>query len=971
MNYAVSSIRFGAALTLSLAITLGLTPRARTATPTVFWASDPVRPAETVVLVGEGLTADCRVEVARFPDTATDHPAKSVAEWPGDGQSVQVLDAGGQGLKFVVPDKLQPGVFAFRIAADNAVATGVLNRPLVWWAQGDRGSFASPGGWLTVFGRNLRVPSSATPTDKETKVSVRLEGPKSVTIPGLSLDSFSARATLPKDLPAGEYRLWVHHGAGGPAGWSESVTLHVEVVASWPQTVFNVRELGADGDGLRDDTAAVLGALQKVEAVGGGIVFFPRGRYKLSAGLVIPPKTVLRGEKREWSALAWTDLDKPPEALVRGSNCFGLEELTLYAKDHQHVIVSDLGKEPDAGNVFLHRVRVRADVYRGHPKVEEVDRRFRQQQKLSTGGGDTVRLGGANIEILDSDFYGSGRSLYLSRVRGGRIERNRFFNGRWGWISLSGSNGLVFANNELIGADLMSTGGGINCLDGSAASEHVYYAHNSIRLAHGWDREAMTTDAGDGIYFGDVSVLGPRALKLTEVPKWQRRNWVGAGVFILDGKGAGQARRLAGYEADRIEIDRSWAVAPDESSRISITMFQGRYLIVGNEFTDVGAMQFYGTSIDCIVAGNRGTRMPGFRDLGLWYHGYQPSWYCQLLDNEILEGNYYHWNEARDAQLEVYGAKRDPYQGPLNIGAVVRGNRLCGQAHIRVAGSCRDALVENNRIAHATRGIFISGQTQRVTQRDNQFEDVAHEVTDEVAERKLAEEKLARFMGRREPVAIWDFEQQIAGQFVDGAGNGFLAAIEGTGVTVVEDGRRGKAVKFDGTGWLRVSETAVFNAPELTVSFWMKPQVVTGRRGLIGKRFGGGAAPWIVSQYGASIGFEATAPTGKWPWNFRSPALLAADRWTHVAAVMQRQQVSLFVDGRPAGQVKLDTTRVFNGEPLLLGRESWGGDPPRGNTPGLYLGLLDEVKIWTRILSSAEIQEELQASGDHSQTIRQ
>lgn len=75
------------------------------------------------------------------------------------------------------------------------------------------------------------------------------------------------------------------------------------------------------------------------------------------------------------------------------------------------------------------------------------------------GGGDTVCMGGRNIEITGCDFYGTGRALFLSRVRGGRVAGNRFFNGRWGWYCLSGSDGLIFEDNTILGADLMSTGG--------------------------------------------------------------------------------------------------------------------------------------------------------------------------------------------------------------------------------------------------------------------------------------------------------------------------------------------------------------------------------------------------------------------------------------------------------------------------------------------------------------------------------
>lgn len=50
--------------------------------------------------------------------------------------------------------------------------------------------------------------------------------------------------------------------------------------------------------------------------------------------------------------------------------------------------------------------------------------------------------------------------------------------------------------------------------------------------------------------------------------------------------------------------------------------------------------------------------------------------------------------------------------------------------------------------------------------------------------------------------------------------------------------------------------------------------------------------------------------------------------------------------------------RATNAEPLILGREAWGGDPPKGDTPGLFVGRLDEVRIWTRALTAEEVQAE-------------
>ena len=502
----------------------------------------------------------------------------------------------------------------------------------------------------------------------------------------------------------------------------------------------------------------------------------------------------------------------------------------------------------------------------------------------------------------------------------------------------------------------MSTGGGFANYS-TRSSQNIYYAHNRMSLAHGWDREIMTTDAGGGAYFGKVKNVERTKMVLDQLPekfgKKLRQDWRGSAVFILAGKGAGQYRRLVKYDGDQIEVDRPWQVEPDRDSLVSITMFHGHYLLVGNEFTDCGAMQFYGTSIDCIVARNRGTRMQGFRDLGLWYYAYQPSWYCQFLDNEILEGNYYHWSEAADSVLEIFGARRQPYDGPLNIGAVLRGNQLHGQSYIRVSGTCRDVLVEGNRVAHANRGIFVSRDAARVLVKDNTFEDVAQPVLDEVGEQKAAEAKLARYLGRKEPVAIWDFESRLGERFADASGNGFAASPVGQ-VTVV-DGLRGKAIRLDGASYLRVAEPAVFNAPELTVSLWIKPEQLKGRRGLIAKRFNGTAAPWVICQSGDHVSFEAASPGGKWPWNFQTGPVLAGKTWTHLAVAMERGRVAIFVNGKLAASKENHVARVSNGEPVIIGREAWGGE---GKTPGLFIGCLDEIKVWTRALPEGEIQAE-------------
>lgn len=707
--------------------------------------SEPIGPDQTAVVIGDGFGETPSAFLDRLPDDPPGDPdavPPRVVARPTT--PVEVIQPSDTSLKFVVPAGQRPGVYELTVrAATGTTAHRLVNAPQIWWVQGDLGPAATPGGELRLFGRCLGGGQKAW---------VDLTGPRRVRLQATA-GTWSARVVLPRDLPPGDYRVRCHAGWGGPWAWSAPVELAVRRPEPWPTTVYNVRDHGADGTGARDDTAAIQACLDAAGAAGGGVVFLPRGRYLLTAGLSLPVRTVLRGEGEALTCLFWPDADNPPPALLAGTHHFAIEQLTLYCTRHQHIITGEQGTA-EAGHVRLDHVRVRADAYRGHLRPEEVDERFRASLKFSTGGGDTVRLGGENVQITDCDFYGSGRAIYLSRVRGGRVERNRFANGRWGWYCLSGSDGLIFADNQIVGADLMATGGGLNCLDGSSFSQNVYYARNSLSTMHGWDREAMTSDAGGGLYYGPIATVDGAVITLPVEPQPGRRDWTGAGVFVFAGKGWGQYRRVAAIQGATLTLDRPFDIAPDATSLIGVTMLQRHYLILANTFADAGiAVQFYGTSIDHVVAGNRCERAGGYQAIGKPYGGYdkppeqnpchQPSWYCQFLDNTIAEGAIYR-SGANNAILSgesvigIFGwpLKAD-WPWPYNVGAIVRGNRLENGARVSIGGSghaapsVRDVVVEHNAIASADEGVRLDRATTGVALRANTFERVRQPIAGE------------------------------------------------------------------------------------------------------------------------------------------------------------------------------------------------------------------------------------------------
>lgn len=71
-------------------------------------------------------------------------------------------------------------------------------------------------------------------------------------------------------------------GGGGGGGGGSSI-------------VFNVRDYGAVGNGVADDTGSIQSAIAAASSAGGGIVVLPAGTYITSGGLTVPTKVAVVG----------------------------------------------------------------------------------------------------------------------------------------------------------------------------------------------------------------------------------------------------------------------------------------------------------------------------------------------------------------------------------------------------------------------------------------------------------------------------------------------------------------------------------------------------------------------------------------------------------------------------------------------------------------------------------------------------
>ncbi|WP_026600129.1 glycosyl hydrolase family 28-related protein [Methylosinus sp. sav-2] len=674
--------------------------------PSIFWSSDPAAPAETVLIVGHDLDAVNRVEIELLADTPSESGVGGAAK-----TSLLPSRQTPQTLYFSIPSDWRQGVYRYRLEGEKLAASGVLNRPVLYWSQGEAGALARPGRELRLFGRNLGLTPGAM---------IRLktgDGREVARAPLPEASLWTATAKLPSTLAPGSYLVSVWNGRGDASAWSEDLAVDIEAPpAAGVERQLSVRDFGAKGDGTADDSAAIEAGLAAA-AERGAVLLAPPGRYLLKHALHIPNGATLRGVDRDLSSLLWPEFETPPESLVSGDAHFAIEDMTLYASNHRHVISGgfEAGVAPK-GDIHLRRIRIRASAYRGHIAEGDVHRR---ESALKTGvggpnGGAAIRLRGDGLEIADSDIYASGSALFVLDSRRVAITGNSFYNGRGGWYSISGCRDAIIEGNEFVGADLGASGGGVNTLFSTGgSSENIWLAKNKFRLMHAWDREAMTTDGPGGSYYGHIVELAGRRLTLDGALTPGSHSPIRQGVFILAGRGAGQFAQIVDVAAGVVTLDRDWTVAPDRDSLITIVPMVQRYLIVGNEFSDAGAaVQLYGTSVEQVIAENSSARTAGFLNQGRWYHHFQPSWYIQYLKNRIVDGTVYRGGPdgmifSGEAVIGAYGLPH-PQSPPLTLGIVMRGNQLVQNARIEIGGCggaaplTRGLVVEHNNVLTST-----------------------------------------------------------------------------------------------------------------------------------------------------------------------------------------------------------------------------------------------------------------------------
>jgi PKD repeat protein len=204
--------------------------------------------------------------------------------------------------------------------------------------------------------------------------------------------------------------------------------------------------------------------------------------------------------------------------------------------------------------------------------------------------------------------------------------------------------------------------------------------------------------------------------------------------------------------------------------------------------------------------------------------------------------------------------------------------------------------------------------------------------------------------GASGPVAAYGFEEPSGSTASDSSGNGHDGAISGATRTV--DGRHGSALSFDGINDLvTISDS---NLLDITGAFTLESWVyltppVSGYETVILKEQAGSL---LYSLYASAPGGRPAAEL--WTQGtfhvLNGTVPISANVWTHVATTWDGNVMRLFINGAQNATHSVSGIIPTSSLPLRLGGNSFGE---------YFRGRMDEVRVYSRALTQAEIQADM------------
>jgi len=679
---------------------------AKAQVPVVFKVSEGVRPRAIVSLYGEFLTGTPTVRFLKSDGTVA-----------ATQTSVQT-DRGGHFCRVEFPS-IAPGAYGLAVSNDAGWSTHMIyvNRPDPRWISEER---AFPGLQLKLIGRNLDASEYGGTRNTQVRL-VPTDGSKAVVITPDVVNPYCVDFSVPSGIAAGNYDVEVSAcSAEYGSEWvrldnhseypevARATLVQVEPAPTnptalalkvawandfhWTRVADARRDFHAQGDGSDDDTRAIQNALDHVSQSGGGVVFLPRGVYKVN-NLVLGSKCILQGESREETIVMVSKTGDDGAIVPRGS-AQGMSTMTLKYQPivparSPAILIAGVAKK-----FFLQNIKF--DLLR------DPDVSVHQSPYYFAGSGPLL--------VAHCQMYLSSRNLWDHAVKSRVTFRDNFIDMHDGLGFCMSAEKLLLLRNELT-FHPASYAGQMNgfFLDEGWVGWNIYNAYIAENNAHDLngpgDCQPFAADSAWSCFAG--AVTGASA-STVDVRSDVSGDFKGLDthemeLIVVQGRGLGQIRRMSAHRnlggdpaVVHCTVSPPWDVPPDTTSVISAGSWHVNNVFYRN--TARGSKSpynmYYGGCYDCVDAEAATDNTEGWYNWGRIgeYPGKAP-WHCPVYFNQLKRSIFTGISPTYSTMgitIRVENETKN-YRGIGDYGTEIRDNTIdraaCANKNQRLAGN--------------------------------------------------------------------------------------------------------------------------------------------------------------------------------------------------------------------------------------------------------------------------------------------
>jgi hypothetical protein len=591
-----------------------ISPMRNSQAPVLLRVSDAIKPGQPFSINGEWLDSK-KLEILLSTEDGITPAADALRA------SIIQVDDEGHFIVALLPPQINPGIYFLWVRNHAGCSTSIiLNQPRPLFLSEFE---AWEGQKIQIVGRNF------DPGEYGSKGAPRVrlaDGGNIYEALVVDHNPFAITIMIPRVDPR---KYWVDVSTDGllwrrlPAEEGLSIVPAgkdpLDLGVAWADhfhwgRVFNVVDYGVPITGTVDVTAKVQAVVDTIKRAGGGVVYFPAGKYKLS-GISLPADVILRGAGVSKSKLIST--------AVGGNFIHSTGDGAVYGHQgiaHLTVELDDPNVRPDAffwlgepwgknNNVNDRSARTASELF-----LKNVNLDYPLSPPTKGAGQRGIGLewiGKSRALCEDCRFVGYCAVPYINCIGNYYSLKRNYFEYCTGVVVNTGSR-CFYENNKLVGRRQYARTE--DDLHGLFARDRAYMANNVVEgmgsLGDNNDGEALCVEVPNA-YFNCGSVVTGSASALKVSPQVQLEaplvQFSYLAVAIVDGRGLGQLRRVTGVDSsgNSLSVTPSWDVVPDSTSTFTLILPLDQVTFYRNSIRDCWkGLWFFGNSYDSVQVEN-------------------------------------------------------------------------------------------------------------------------------------------------------------------------------------------------------------------------------------------------------------------------------------------------------------------------------------------------------------------------------